>query len=257
MGAMTVLREWADALVVAFVLAMFIRVFVVELFKIPTGSMTPTLLGDYVAETDWDGDGRKDLIVRGGNRTLLFLDRGDHYVVDEAASAKISREVDFEQWSREGKLKPEYDRILVNKFAYWFGNPKRGDVIVFKVPDAIWNPAKPIYIKRAVGLPGDRINFNGRLSANGKVVEDPPFFRYQEYKNEANSSYAGWVHQDYVRYNGDHLMEVNVPDWGVYAMGDNTRSSLDSRFWGAVPLQNLRGKAFLRYWPLSKLKFIR
>lgn len=256
-GIFAVLREWGDALVIAFVLAMFVRVFVVELFKIPTGSMTPTLIGDYVAEVDLNKDGLPDLVVEGASRTLVWLNRGDRYEVDD--TIQISPR-ETAQWRREGILKPEYDRILVNKFAYWMGQPKRGDVVVFKVPPEIWDPAKPIYIKRAVGLPGETITFDGKLEVAGKPVTNPEFFQHQDYKNTATTA-GGFFEKSYVKYTRQGfsnvtLDEVHVPEDGLWVMGDNTRSSLDSRYWGVVPLANLKGKAFMRYWPLNKIKFI-
>lgn len=257
-GILAVMREWGDALVIAFILAMFVRVFVVELFKIPTGSMTPTLVGDWVAEVDWDHDGRLDLIVQGNSETLVFLNRGESYEVDP--DAEVSNET-LRRWEQEGILQPQYDRILVNKFAYWFSLPDRGDVVVFKVPEVIWDPLKPIYIKRVVGLPGETIGFDGRLRVDEELVETPEFFSYQEYINEANLNSYGYPTLPYVEYEpgtfgSDRLVEVHVPENMMYVLGDNTRSSLDSRYWGGVPLPNLKGKAFVRYWPLDKLKLI-
>lgn len=256
-GLLPILREWTDALVIAFVLAMFVRVFVVELFKIPTGSMTPTLLGDYVAEVDWDADGTRDLVVRGQNQSLVFLRRGDRYEIDRTAHVSPADEM---AWQRDGTLKPQYDRILVNKLAYVFSPPKRGDVVVFKVPLVIWDPNKPIYIKRAVGMPGEEIEIEGRLRAGGREVEEPEFFRHQQYLNEIGLH--SFDRQPYVEYEGsgfsdDRIVRVHVPEDGLYVLGDNTDSSLDSRYWGAVPLVNLKGKAFLRYWPINKIKIIR
>ncbi|MBI3735394.1 signal peptidase I, partial [Candidatus Sumerlaeota bacterium] len=184
-----------DALIIAFILAMFVRVFVVELFKIPTGSMTPTLIGDFVAEEDVDGDGRKDLIVRGQSQILVFADKGERYEYDDKLTESLPRKYNVDQWIRDGFFQPEYDRILVNKFAYWLGNPDRGDVVVFKVPEAIWDPAKPIYIKRAVGLPGDRISFNGRLKSDGKEINSPEFFQHQAYVDTVQTNYSGYARQ--------------------------------------------------------------
>lgn len=256
-----ILREWSDALVIAFVLAMFIRIFIVELFKIPTGSMTPTLLGDYVAHVDRNNDGMDDLVVKGG-QVMVFLNRGDRFEYDEVATEAARRAINWKQWAEEGILKPQYDRILVNKFSYWTRQPDRGDVVVFKVPEAIWDPAKPIYIKRAVGLPGDNISFDGQLKLNGEPVKEPPFFPHQKYINEAQSVYRGFERQDFVDYGPQmgpsmKLKEVHVPKDGVYVLGDNTRSSLDSRYWGVVPMDNLKGKAFFRYWPWRQMKVIR
>lgn len=258
-GLLPILREWADALIIAFVLAMFVRVFIVELFKIPTGSMTPTLLGDYVAEVDWDNDGTRDLIVRGQRQSLVFLNRGDRYVIDRSAQVTAADEI---AWERSGLLKPQYDRILVNKLAYLFSGPRRGDVVVFKVPEVIWDPAKPIYIKRAIGLPGETIRIDGRLKVNGTPVEEPDFFAHQEYLNEVDLRNHSFDRQPYIDYEGngftpDRILDVRVPEDSLYVLGDNTDSSLDSRYWGAVPMENVKGRAFLRYWPVNKIKVIR
>lgn len=255
-GILTIFREWADALVFAFVLAMFVRVFVVELFKIPTGSMTPTLIGDRIAEVDVDNDSLVDLVVTGGSGPIVFLNKGDRY---EAAENTGVTSADVVQWERDGIVKPQYDRILVNKFSYWFQPPARGDVVVFKVPESIWDPNKPIFIKRAVGLPGERIAFDGPLSVNGVVETQPEFFRHQKYKSEVRSSSDVRI-LEYVEYSGafarTEIEAVTVPEDSIYVLGDNTNNSQDSRYWGAVPIDNVKGKAFIRYWPLNKFKFI-
>lgn len=258
-GVLTILREWGDALVIAFVLAMFVRVFVVELFKIPTGSMSPTLIGDEIAEVDINSDGLTDLVIN-GQRKLVFLNRGDRF---EFSEDWLVRPKDLDMWRREGLLRVEYDRILVNKFAYWFGQPDRGDVVVFKVPEIIWSPGKPIYIKRAVGLAGDRISFGGLLRLDGEPVVEPEFLRHQLYLNEVSLRGQGFAEQSFVDYGHTRLggnvliEEVRVPEGHIYVLGDNTRSSLDSRYWGAVPDSRLKGKAFVRYWPFNKMKIIR
>ncbi len=256
-GALAVIREWADALVIAFVLAMFVRVFIVELFKIPTGSMTPTLLGDEVAYVDWDNDGLEDLVVR-GHQTLVFINKGGRYEVDPTARPSPWQ---IRQWEEQRLLRPQYDRILVNKFRYWFTPPQRGDVVVFKVPDVIWDPKKPIYIKRVVGVPGDVIEFDGRLRVGGEIVESPSFFNHQEYINSVPYNLSGFEKQPFVKYRKDdfsrlEIEEVDVPPGGIYVLGDNTRSSLDSRYWGLVSLDSVKGKAFMRYWPINRIKFI-
>ena len=258
-SALAILREWCEALVTALILVMFVRVFIMDLFKIPSGSMSPTLIGDYIADVDWDHDGQLDLVVRGHDRTQVYLRRGDHYEVDE--SARVGFE-DLQQWEREGILKSRNDRILVNKFAFWFSPPRRGDIIVFKVPLVIWDPDKPFYIKRVAGGPGDTISFDGQLHLDGKALTDPSFFSYQRYDNRGNFVTGRFPKLPYVHYGGQgysrvDIVSVDVPDDAFYVLGDNVRSSLDSRYWGAVPLENAKGKAFMRYWPLTRIKFLR
>ncbi|MCX7013408.1 MAG: S26 family signal peptidase, partial [Candidatus Sumerlaeota bacterium] len=118
------LREWVDAIVIAYVLAMFIRAFGLELYKIPSGSMTPTLVGDEVAEVDFNNDGARDLLVlkqayQGPNSQLsggkfqVFLRNGPDWEQREEVrlvGAPFEKVRPF--------LRTRYDRILVNKFAY-------------------------------------------------------------------------------------------------------------------------------------------
>ncbi len=134
------------------------------------------------------------------------------------------------------------DRVFVFRLAYLFTEPKIGDIVVFKVPETIpnYDPDKPIWIKRVVGLPGDRVAIvNNHLVVNGKMVSDPPFFRRNPYC--APHTYA------------KDFPEVLVPPEHVLVFGDNSRDSYDSRFWGPVPENRIIGKAFVRFWPLSRL----
>ena len=213
-GVLEVLREWADLLIIAYVLAMFLRVFLVELFRIPTGSMTPTLIGGEVAEIDYDGDGLRDLVLLGtGSRPLYFRNDGDGYR-GQGEVRLAPRQI--EQLRAQGHVRHQYDRILVNKIAYWFEPPGRGDVIVFKVPDRIYEPGKEIYIKRCAGLPGETLTFDreGHLEANGKRVKGP-FFEHQRYQRELGSG-AGLERRPGLRYGFDRgeivLERVEVPD---------------------------------------------
>ena len=172
------LREYVEAALIAIILALFIRTFVVQAFKIPSGSMEPTLL------------------------------IGDH--------------------------------ILVNKFIYGIkipfirktvipiSNPKREDVIVFIFP---LDKSKD-FIKRVIGLPGDRIEIIGRkIYINGRLFED----KHGHYSNPSPTE-------------GSHFGPITVPKGHLFVMGDNRDHSYDSRYWGFVPLESVKGKAFLIYW---------
>ena len=173
------LKEYVEALAVALVLALFIRTFVVQAFKIPSESMVPTLLV------------------------------GDHLLVSKFAY---------------GIKLPVVDKTLLKT-----GDPERGDVIVFEYPEN----RELDYIKRVIGLPGDKVELrNNVLYRNDQPVQEP--YKHLE----------------------DHLIpgtRVNwgpetVPDNQYFVMGDNRDHSQDSRYWGFVPREYIRGKAWVIYW---------
>lgn len=179
----SVVREYAEAAVIAVILALLIRTFVVQAFKIPSGSMEPTLLV------------------------------GDH--------------------------------ILVNKFLYGvkipfirntiipISKPQRGDVIVFIYP----NDTSKDYIKRVIGLPGDRIEiFDRKININGTLYDD----KHGVYSEVRNGASPNMVKKRY-------RLEI-VPENHLFVMGDNRDHSSDSRVWGFVPLKSVKGKAFIIYW---------
>lgn len=261
-GVLGVLREWLDALVFAFVLAMFIRTFAVELFKIPSGSMSPTLLGDYVAEgiaVDENARQRYYLLIveRVGDLVQVFRkdESTGRYVYEGKRWRGALTPSQLSLIERELHL--EEHHICVNKFAYWFTKPSRGDIVVFRVPFKRkasyyerngyrfqvqpYNRYQGVYVKRAVAFDGElaEIDADKRLRINGKVVEDPAFFKYQRYEIPNTVDYS-----------------VKVPEGQMLVFGDNTGNSYDSRFWGGLPYENLRGKAFFRYRPLKKLGFL-
>lgn len=177
------------------------------------------------------------------------------------------------------------DLILVNKYQYGIrlpvinkkivqvGDPKRADVIVFRFPH---NPSQD-YIKRVVGLPGDRVDYvNKELRINGQVVATTPLERYldesrlQSYRQFSEklgekqhriimSEGPGFVvralqhtHPDACRYSQEGV-SCTVPSGHYFVMGDNRDNSEDSRYWGFVPDENIVGRAFfiwltLRGW---------
>ena len=113
--------------------------------------------------------------------------------------------------------------VIVNKLAYQFGQPKIGDVIVFRYPR---NPQEE-YIKRVIGLPGDDVVIaNGQVSVNGQVLKEPYIASPPRYDSE-------WT----------------VPENSLFVLGDNRNNSSDSHNWGPVPMGNVIGKALFVYWP--------
>ncbi|MDJ0652764.1 MAG: signal peptidase I [Xanthomonadales bacterium] len=162
------------------------------------------------------------------------------------------------------------DLILVNKFSYGIrlpvlntkvlelGQPERGDVVVFRYPD---DPSLD-YIKRVVGVPGDRIEYkNKTLFVNGEKVETElggPYegtddgVRYQQLQGV--EKLPGREHQILVTPGAYHPLSTNrwvVGEGEYFVLGDNRDNSRDSRYWGFVPEENLVGKAFLIWMHLS------
>src|SRR5579883_232224 len=131
------------------------------------------------------------------------------------------------------------ERIFINKFTYRFGlgGIERGDTVVFWYP----GDTSKSYIKRVIGIPGDRIRVDqGQVYVNGQaLVED-------------------YVPQDYRDYSSWHDGQEQVVPEGCYlVLGDHRNQSSDSRMWGYVPRENIYGKAVFVYWPLDKIGRVR
>ncbi len=117
--------------------------------------------------------------------------------------------------------------VVVNKLSYRFGEPIRGDIIVFRYPP---DPELDPYIKRVIGLPGEHVLVeDGKVYINGVRISEP----YLETQTQQGG-------------------EWTVPQDALFMMGDNRNNSSDSRAWGMVPLENVIGKAFMVYWPPEK-----
>lgn len=184
-----IIKEWIETIVIASLLALFIRSFIVQPFKIPTGSMRTTLI--------------------------------------------------------------EKDRILVNRFIYGlripftttrllkFIYPQRGDIIVFNYP----KEPKRAFIKRLIAKGGDIVEIK-----DGKI-----YINSQEFNHPANENIYYYNRGDY----GLIDQKVVVPENSYYVLGDNSRSSRDSRYWGFVDDKYLIGKAFLIYWPFNRFRVIK
>ncbi len=123
------------------------------------------------------------------------------------------------------------DRIVVNKLTYRLGEPKRGDIIVFKYPV---NPKRD-FIKRLIGLPGETIEVkDSKVYIDGKVLEQP----FLPKKFTYNSNFG----------------PVKIPENEYFMMGDNRNNSEDSRYWGTLPDENIIGRAIFVYWPFDRTK---
>ena len=118
--------------------------------------------------------------------------------------------------------------VLINTFAYRVGAPQRGDIVAFRRD----GDARGLFIKRVIGLPGDRVRVDrGTVFVNGGALPEP-----------------------YVRYaDGRTCAEVMVPRASVYVLGDNRADSEDSRFFGAIGDDRLFGRAIAGLWPPSSV----
>jgi signal peptidase I len=180
-------REYFESIVVAVILALFIRTFVVQAFKIPTGSMEENLLiGDH-------------LLV-------------NKFVFGPTASA-------------------------AEKAVLPIADIKRGDVLVFKYPV---EPERD-FIKRVIALPGETVEVKERkIYINGAVVDDS----HAHYLLPATSDYHEVTSFD-VR---ERYGPVMVPPNQYFVMGDNRDNSQDSRYWGFLPRDLVKGRALVIYW---------
>ena len=129
--------------------------------------------------------------------------------------------------------------VLTNLVALRFGNPKLGDVVVFKAPP---EPEKD-YIKRVIGVAGDTVMVkDGNVYLNGNLLDESSFL------NPSVKTYGGAFLKD-----GD---TITVPPGEYFVMGDNRMYSSDSREWGFVPQGNLIGDSFFVYWPINDVKLV-
>ena len=186
----SVVREYTESIIIAVVLALVIRTFVVQAFKIPSGSMEDTLL------------------------------IGDHILVNKLSYG----------------LQIPFLNAKVRVFGL-MGDPNRGDIIVFPFPR---DPARD-FIKRVIGLPGDRIEVrNHRAYINGEPLKEP-YVKLDERTAVHPSRYSHW---------GPEV----VPPGKLFVMGDNRDNSADGRDWGFLDSSQVKGRAFIIYWSWDSLE---
>ena len=153
------------------------------------------------------------------------------------------------------------DHLFVNRLSLAFTPPRRGQVMVFNTRGLSY-AGKPLsgdfYIKRLVGLPGDTIKIVDRalwVKPAGEAdfhqldASDAPGFAKINSRQNGYKGYANIPSALYLRFDGE---EFTVPDEHYFMLGDNTENSLDSRFWGTVPRENLVGRPCFVWWPFSK-----
>ena len=220
--------------------------------------MDATLMG---RELDWSGmaDGRPVERYRRVVKALRGL--GPNGEERDAAGAWIAS-VEKGERVREGQLlwcgtAIPGDFLFVNRFAWNFARPKRGEVMVFNTTgiERLGKP-KTHYIKRMVGLPGEKVSIDEPyLVINGRPVTEPEKIRQVSGKEKMAPwapPYAGYVNIP----DGECLLpspddSVTLGPDEYFACGDNQRNSWDSRFWGPVPGDRLVGRASFVFWPFA------
>lgn len=138
-------------------------------------------------------------------------------------------------------LDKEY--LLTDKLSYQFGDPKRGDVVIFKAPASEACSAEGCeYIKRVIGIPGDSVMIqSGEVYLNGELLDqsflpDGIVTEIEEYMEEG--------------------IEVIVPEGQYLCFGDNRPNSKDGRAFGPITRDSIVGKAFFKYWPISSIGLV-
>ena len=154
----------------------------------------------------------------------------------------IAQPYQVQQQSMERTLEPgQY--VLVDKLTPRWDDYGRGDIVVFNPPKT-WTIENTPFIKRVIGLPGDTVEVkdDGLVYVNGVAIEEP--YTYKNAEGVAEPTEVG----DQTRW--------AVPEGELFVMGDHRQKSADSRVFGTIPIGNVIGRAFLRYWPISTFGII-
>jgi signal peptidase I len=198
------LFDTLKVIIAAFIIALAIRTFLFQVFYIPTNSMEPALsAGDRI-------------IVN----KLMYGITNPFWGADEAENLLFVFPNPF--------YKKHMPISYIRYIARFSKKPKRGDIVVFKIPTASGG-----ITKRVIGLPGDQVKMvKGIVYVNGKILKE----RYRVLKDTSNFG------------------PIKIPAGSYFMLGDNRSASSDSRHWGAISGDNIFGIIAARIWPLNKMR---
>ena len=294
------LRENVELVLVVFAIMMGLRTFYVQPFKIPTGSMQPTLNGiiakgtperppnvlvriaqfwtlgrsyeDIVSEKDGDIITGFSPIKLGPvwDGTLITMSSGKQYRLGipqnplaQADGGRLDGLIRIGHAFRRGEVifrgyADLGDQLFVDRLTYNLSQPRRGNIFVFKTngidmgfesrsEDAM-DGAGQHYIKRLAGVPGDNLRIDAPyLFLNGKKAES---FVFNRIATDHLDGYTGYTNDGRL-YLTDPSAQVAIPAHKYFALGDNSKNSADSRFWGFVPARNVVGRGLFVFWPFT------
>lgn len=295
----SMIGDWLDLFLVVGAVAFGLRALYFQPFRIPTGSMQPTLYGVHYVDSQHEGspllgknkaadvllyaaksvdakapaDGyiTADSLLHdssgifgstsfdiGGSRCTL---PGDPVKVIDFFGLDPQTEYQRGQQLRRGAISLG-DHLFVERFSIYLTPLKRGDIIIFTTEDLLDENQTPVidsgyfYIKRLAALPGDTIKIvDDQLYI--KTAAEKIFRRIQDISEPFKKVYSGkGGYHGHVSGMGAGAFadgsEYTVPEGHYFMLGDNSRFSKDSRFFGAVPRRNIMGRAFLVFWPFSR-----
>ncbi|MFW6137885.1 MAG: signal peptidase I [Spirochaetota bacterium] len=216
------LRENLEAIVFALAIALFIKTFIIDVYKIPTGSMKPTIqIGDFIV----------------------------------ASKFLYGAKVPFTDWRLPDVRDPSKGDIVIFLAPYYetpniviqIFNP-----VVYTLTLGFVNidPQPKFYVKRCIGLPGDVVEIvNKEVYVNGKEIDG----WWPKYHADPQVIPPG----DSLMNNRDFFGPIEVPENSYFMLGDNRDRSNDSRFWGFVKRNEIYGKALFIYWPPGRMGVVR
>ncbi len=286
------MKSFLDVLLVACMVAGGIRALYLQPFKIPTGSMQPTLFGIHYIDREKaktfqgpvtrffqplqssrvyvkvreDGRFRYDSLQR--ENRFIFWERSHFLIGSNSYSTpgdfftniwryieKTGAECKKDEVICDGYLSSG-DHVFVERLSIHFREFRRGDVIVFNTV-GLKSPTQPLagyyYIKRLAGLPGDTLKIEDNILLIKPKGEDK-FIPAYEISEKFRKIYS--FKGGYLGHWADGILaggtEITVPENHFFALGDNTYNSLDGRNWGFIPRKNMIGLAVNIFWPVSR-----